>query len=127
MKKVNIAYWIVTILFAGFMLFSGIMNAIMEPNGVKLMHEVLGYPVYIVPFIGWAKVVGAIIILIPGFPRLKEWAYAGLFIDLAGAAYSNVQTEGMASLAFMLIFFAFFFASYFLYHKRMKMKGQATV
>lgn len=127
MKKVNIAYWIVTILFAGFMLFSGIMNAIMEPNGVKLMHEVLGYPIYIIPFIGWAKVIGAIIILIPGFPRLKEWAYAGLFIDLAGATYSNVQTEGMASLVFMLIFFAFFFASYFLYHKRMKMKGQATV
>ena len=126
MKKVNIAYWIITILFAGFMAFSGIMDAMMVPEAVTMMHGTLGYPEYIIPFIGWAKVIGAIIICIPGFPRLKEWAYAGLFIDLAGATYSNMSVAPKfdpAAFLFMLLFMGFLFASYFLHHKRLKAKG----
>ena len=124
MKKVNIAYWIITILFAGFMIFTSVGDIILDEKTVKFMTVDLDYPLYILPFIGWAKVIGSIVILIPGFPRLKEWAYAGLFIDLAGATYSNVHAGGGAgAAAFMLVFFAFLFASYFLYHKRMKMKA----
>jgi hypothetical protein len=48
----------------------------------------VGVPLYLIPFIGIAKVLGVIAILIPGFPKLKEWAYAGLFFDLIGATYS---------------------------------------
>ncbi len=128
MKKVNIAYWIVTVLFAAFMIFTAIPDITLPPDVVKIMHEELGYPMYIIPFIGVAKIIGSLIILIPGFPRIKEWAYAGLFIDLAGATYSNLSLKFDAFvIVFMLICFGFFFASYFLYHKRMKMKGLATV
>jgi uncharacterized membrane protein YphA (DoxX/SURF4 family) len=124
MKKINIAYWIITIIFAGFMAFSGIMNIIMEPNGAKLMTDGLHYPAYIIPFLGWAKLLGAIAILVPGFPRLKEWAYAGFAIDLAGALYSQIATGAKpAEWAFMFIFFAFLFASYILHHKRLKAKA----
>ncbi|MBL7719011.1 MAG: DoxX family protein [Flavipsychrobacter sp.] len=122
MKKVNIAYWIITIIFAGFMAFSGIMDALMVPEAIDMMHNKLGYPEYIIAFIGWAKVLGAVVLLLPGFPRLKEWAYAGMFIDLAGAAYSNLRS-GQPGVGFMVIFFAFLFASYFLHHKRLKAKA----
>lgn len=124
MKKINIAYWIITILFAGFMAFSGIMDALVVPDAVTMMSGTLGYPEYIIPFIGWAKILGSVAIVIPGFPRLKEWAYAGLFIDLAGATYSNICKGAPASgVAFMVLFFAFLFASYILHHKRLKAKA----
>ena len=54
----------------------------------------LGYPVYFIPFIGFAKIIGSIVILIPGLKKIKEWAYAGLFFDLAGAVYSGIAVAG---------------------------------
>lgn len=119
MKKIKIAYWIVTVLFAGFMIFTAIPDIMIIPEAVKFMAD-LGYPAYLLPFVGWAKVLGGIAILIPGFPRIKEWAYAGLVFDLAGAAYSVLATSGAANAVMFLIFFAFAFGSYFLYHKKLK-------
>jgi hypothetical protein len=121
MKKTNILYWTFTGIFAAFMFLSGIQNALITPESVELMMTKLGYPHYIIPFIGVAKCLGAIAILVPGFPRLKEWAYAGLFFDLLGAAYSGIMAEGFHPLMLtMLIFFAFEFLSYFYYHKRQR-------
>src|SRR4051812_44021857 len=113
MKIVKIAYWIVTILFGGFMAFSGVQNAINGPDSQQLMHTALGYPMYIIPFIGVAKVLGAAGILIPGFPRIKEWAYAGLMFDLFGATFSFFALGGemMGGIAFMAIFIVLGFAS----------------
>ena len=119
MKKIKIAYWIVTILFAGFMIFTAIPDIIVIPEAEKFMTD-LGYPVYLLPFIGWAKVLGGMAILIPGFPRIKEWAYAGLVFDLVGAMYSVAAIQGIAASLPMLLFIAFAFASYFLYHKKLK-------
>ncbi len=118
MKKVNIAYWIITIIFAGFMAFSGVMSIMNPPENVALMNH-LQYPQYLASFLGVAKVLGAIAIVIPGFPRLKEWAYAGLVFDLIGATYSMIAVGDPASgWGFMLVFFVLAFASYFLYHRR---------
>src|SRR3989337_3827687 len=120
MKKTNILYWIFTSIFALFMLFSGIQNILVTPESVDLLTK-LGYPTYIIPFLGVAKFLGAIAILLPGFPRLKEWAYAGLFFDLLGATYSGIMSEGLQpEMAGMLIFFAFFALSYIYYHKRQR-------
>jgi hypothetical protein len=125
MKKVNIAYWIITGIFAAFMLFSSYGFVINGPDAIKLMHDQLGYPIYITPLIGWAKILGVIAILIPGFPRIKEWAYAGLVFDLVGGAYSFIALGGefMSGVVFMVVTIAFAFASYFLYHKRMRLKA----
>ena len=73
------------------------------PDAVAFM-TALGYPPYFTPFIGVAKLLGSIAILIPGFPRIKEWAYAGLVFDLIGAVYSQIAV-GMpsAGLLFMLL------------------------
>ena len=63
------------------------------PDAVAFITQ-LGYPVYFIPFIGVAKVLGSIAIVVPRFPKLKEWAYAGLTFDLIGAVYSNLMVNG---------------------------------
>lgn len=123
MKKINILYWIFTGLFGGFMLFSAIPDILMIPEAVEFVTTKLGYPQYIIPFIGVAKALGVIAILIPGFPRLKEWAYAGLFIDLVGATYSTICVDGVQpEMAFMLLPFTLFMLSYVYYHKRERLR-----
>src|ERR1043165_6179177 len=115
MKKTKIAYWIITILFAGFMLFSAIPDGLSTPDAVTFMTW-LGYPKYFIPFIGVAKVLGVIAILIPGYPRIKEWAYAGLVFDLVGATYSaaSVKLDAFGAV-FMTVVIILAFVSYFLY------------
>lgn len=105
MKKNKIIYWVFTILFAGLMLFSAIPDILVTAEAVTFMKDTLGYPVYILPFLGWAKVLGVIAILVPRYPRLKEWAYAGLFFDLLGATYSAIAvSKGRMDWLFMLVF-----------------------
>jgi hypothetical protein len=118
MKTAKIFFWIVTIIFSAFMLFSGISEIMQAPDGVKIM-EHLGYPNYLTPFLGYAKILGVIALLVPAdFPKIKEWAYAGFFFDLVGAAYSGIAVDGFQPpMLFMILFFAFLFTSYFLYHR----------
>lgn len=117
MKKTKIFYWIITSLFAAFMLFSAILDIIVVPDAIAIFAH-LGYPEYFIPFIGWAKLLGVVGILIPGFPRIKEWAYAGLAFDLIGATYSAIAVDGFQlPMLTMLLPFTFLFLSYGLYHK----------
>jgi hypothetical protein len=119
MKKIKIFYWITTGIFAAFMLFSAIQEIMGSPDAVKIITG-LGYPAYLVLFLGIAKLLGSITILVPGFKWLKEWAYAGFFFDLLGATYSVLVTGPFRPpILFMLLFFAFLFLSYYLWHKTM--------
>ena len=117
MKKTKIIYWIFTILFALAMLSTCIPNE----EGTKFITEMLGYPKYFVNFIIVAKVLGVIGILVPNFPRVKEWAYAGLFFDIVSATYS-FYASGMLNTgsAFMLVFFGLGIGSYVFYHKTLR-------
>jgi uncharacterized membrane protein YphA (DoxX/SURF4 family) len=120
MKKIKLLYWTFTIFFAALMIFTAIPDIMNVPNAVQYM-TALGYPPYFTPFIGVAKVLGVIGILLPGYPRLTEWAYAGLVFDLVGATYSQVATKQPAGgLFFMLFALALAFASYYFYHKQMR-------
>ena len=120
MKKTKVLYWIITCLFSAFMLFASFPDILSTPDAVKFISH-LGYPNYFIPFIGVAKLLGVIAILIPGFPRLKEWAYAGLAFDLIGATYSLIATDGFQPpVLFMLLPIGFLFLSYYLWHKKMK-------
>ncbi len=94
MKKEKIIYWVTTVLIALMMILSGISNALVTNDSIDLMHKELGYPVYFIGLIGVAKVLGGIALLVPGFPRIKEWAYAGIFFDLIGAVYSIIAIGG---------------------------------
>lgn len=126
MKKTNIFYWVFTGLFGFLMLGSAIPDIMSSPVAIQGMHVELGYPTFFVPFIGVAKLLGVIAILVPGFPRLKEWAYAGLFFDLIGATYS-ILAVGKPGWLFMVLPLALATTSYVLYQKRRKLQQERGV
>lgn len=122
-KTVNILYWVFTILFAGLMIFSSWGSIIVNEDAKTLIHDQLGYPVYFIPFTGWAKLIGSIIILIPGLKTIKEWAYAGLFFDLLAVVYSGIALTGKVdpTMAFMLVWFVPGILSYYYWKRKMKL------
>jgi hypothetical protein len=116
-RKIKVFYWIFTGLLVALMLVGSIPDILYAPEAVALFTH-LGYPVYLLPFLGVAKTLGVIAILVPGFPRLKEWAYAGFTYDLAGAMYSGIAVGDPASVwAPIVIGFVVIAGSYTLYHK----------
>lgn len=118
MKKTKIMYWIFTALLVVLMGFGSIPDLMYSPDAVALFDH-LGYPTYLLPFLAVAKLLGTAVILIPGFPRIKEWAYAGLTFDLVGATYSSIAVGDPASKwAFMFIGFAIIAGSYVCYHRK---------
>lgn len=127
MKRTKILYWVFTILFGGFMLMSAIPDIILTKQAVDIFN-MLKYPLYISPFLGIAKTLGVIALFIPGYPRLKEWAYAGLMYDLAGATYSIYSINpAPASWLPMLPSIIIGILSYIFYHKRAKLLNQPAV
>lgn len=121
MKKLNIAFWIITGLFSAFMIFSSLGGITLDEQAVALLHDHLGYPLYFIQFISVAKVLGAVAILLPMVPaRVKEWAYFGFFVDLVCAVWSFISVGDPASgWALMFLFIAVLVASYALHHKRL--------
>lgn len=122
MKSTKIIYWISTILFAGLMIYSSIGGIGPDEKTRQIFVSYLGYPVYFIQFISWAKIVGSIVLLIPGLNRIKEWAYAGLFFDLTGAVYSGVVVSGKFDpmMLTMLIWVVPGIVSYIYFHKLRK-------
>lgn len=125
-KTIRILYWVFTILFAALMIFSSYGSIIVDDDAKKLIHEQLGYPIYFIPFSGYAKLIGSIVILIPGLITIKEWAYAGLFFDLIAAIYSGIALSGTVDpmMAFMLIWVVPGILSYIFWKKKMKLDMQ---
>lgn len=119
MKKTNIIYWIFTGLMLALFAPGAVFDAISSPEAVTYITN-LGYPAYIIPFLGVAKMLAIIAIAIPGFPRVKEWAYAGLTYDLLGALYSHLA-QGLPASQWMMLFigFALIAGSYIYHHKRL--------
>jgi hypothetical protein len=102
-KAKSITYWTTTILVA-FFIGSGGLGQIWQyktnPHGIV---PILGYPMYFFAILGFWKALGAIAILAPGFARLKEWAYAGIFFDLSGAAASCAAVGGYGAYGFHVL------------------------
>jgi len=128
LKTTNILYWVFTILFAGLMIFSAIPNVILDEQTKKIFVEGLGYPGYFIQLLGVAKLLGSIAILIPGLNKIvKEWAYAGLFYDLAGATYSGIAaSKGNVDPAMlgMLMWIVPGILSYIFWKKKLKAEGR---
>lgn len=90
MKKRNkIIYWIATIWLSLGMVSTGIVQLIKMEEEAEKMSQ-LGYPVYILTILGVWKMLGVVAVLIPKFPLLKEWAYAGFFFIMSGAVFSHL-------------------------------------
>lgn len=94
-KRNKIIYWIATIWLALGMVSTGIVQLMRTPEEIELMNG-LGYPVYILTIIGVWKMLGSVTILIPKFPLVKEWAYAGFFFNMSGAVFSHLFVGGSA-------------------------------
>src|SRR5688572_1004951 len=88
-KRNKIIYWVSTIWLAlGMTVTGGVQVAKMKEEVDMFTH--LGYPAYLLTILGIWKILGVITVLIPKFPLLKEWAYAGFFFTMSGAVFSHV-------------------------------------
>lgn len=90
-KSHKIIYWVATIWLSLGMASTGIVQLIQMEEEVKKM-ALLGYPAYFLTIIGIWKILGVITVLIPKFPVIKEWAYAGFFFAMSGAIASHIAS-----------------------------------
>jgi len=105
-KRNKIIYWIATIWLALGMLSTGTLQlfranaegALAPPGVYGITH--LGYPVYLLTKLGIWKILGVVALLIPKFPLLKEWAYAGFFFVMSGAIFSHIAVGDSMSQIF---------------------------
>lgn len=88
-KRDKIIYWVATVWLCLGMMSSAIVQLLQLEEEIAFILD-LGYPKYFLTIIGVAKILGVIAVLIPKFPLVKEWAYAGFFFLMAGAAISHV-------------------------------------
>jgi uncharacterized membrane protein YphA (DoxX/SURF4 family) len=86
-RRRMVAYWITTLLVVSELAMGGVWDLLRVPQVSDLIAR-LGYPSYFLFILGVWKVLGAVALAIPKFPRLKEWAYAGVLFDLTGAIAS---------------------------------------
>ncbi len=118
MSKV-IGYWVTTAIIEFELLVGGITDLVhgrallvLGPPVVDILAQ-LGYPVYLLTILGIWKILGAIALVVPRFPRLKEWAYAGVFFEMTGAAASWIATgDNTGQFIAPLIFAVFAMASW---------------
>lgn len=87
-KRNKIIYWVATIWLALGMTSTGIVQLIKMKEEVDMFNR-LGYPAYLLTILGIWKILGVIAVLLPKFPVLKEWAYAGFFFTMSGAVFSH--------------------------------------
>ncbi|WHZ58393.1 DoxX family protein [Metabacillus hrfriensis] len=97
-----IAYWTVTLLLAAAVMLSGIGQLMQYGGNLELVTN-LGYPSYVLTILGIWKVLGAIALVVPGFPRLKEWVHAGIFFLMTGAALSHAFANDFGDYGFHII------------------------
>jgi DoxX-like family len=95
MKGKMIAYWICTVVIALCIGSGGAAQALRVPQNVEGMIA-LGYPLHFIVLLGVWKVLGALTLLAPQLRLVKEWAYAGIFIDLSGAVVAAAANGGGA-------------------------------
>src|SRR5580704_19126881 len=91
-KRKLIWYWIITGLLSFCIFFGGLTQALLLKQTIEGFKP-LGYPTYFISLIGIWKMLGVIAILVPKFPLLKEWAYAGIFFLLTGAVISHIASN----------------------------------
>ncbi len=126
MTRGSALYWITTALLAAAFLVPGVGNIIHASHIASDMAH-LGYPSYFLSILGCWKVLGAIAILVPGLPRLKEWAYAGMIFDLSGAAASRAAVgDGALMIVVPLLIGSVALVSWSLRPSGRKLQGEPS-
>jgi uncharacterized membrane protein YphA (DoxX/SURF4 family) len=112
-RATQIAAMLITGLVALIWVYFGSLYVLHDPGEWRIANQQLGYPLYIIPLIGVTHILGGVGLLIPNFPRLTEWVYAGLAIDLSLAFYSHLNGGGNTWDRFdPILVMAFVLASY---------------
>lgn len=106
-KKNKIIYWGAT-LFLSFGMLAGGIQQLLQIGGYNEIVTRLGYPLYMLSILGVWKILGVIVLLLPRRPLLKEWAYAGFFFAMTGAAISHIVmkeafVEALPSLVLLVV------------------------
>lgn len=91
-KKIKVIYWISTLWLSLGMLSTGVVQLLKVKEEVDMIGR-LGYPLYFLTLLGVWKILGVVTVLIPKFPLLKEWAYAGFFFAMSGAVFSHLAQQ----------------------------------
>lgn len=113
-KRNKIIYWISTLWLALGMVSTGIgqLFKFKGQGGVDMITH-LGYPIYFITILGIWKILGVVVVLIPKFPLTKEWAYAGFFFAMSGAAFSHIAAaDSMIELFPSLLLIALIIVSW---------------
>jgi uncharacterized membrane protein YphA (DoxX/SURF4 family) len=106
------AYWVTTMLGPASFVIGGFLGITRDPQMLATLHH-LGYPDYLATISGAWKILGALSVVAPGLPRLKEWAYAGFFFELSTAAASHAAVgDGVVDIVAPLAFLALVVASW---------------
>ena len=114
-RATQIAAMLITGIVALIWVYFGSLYLIHDPGEWRIANQQLGYPLYIIPLIGVTHILGGVGLLVPTVPRLTEWVYAGLTIDLSLALYSHLNSGGSTWDKFdPILVMAFVFASYVL-------------
>jgi hypothetical protein len=109
----TIAYWVTTVIIAAELAVGGVWDILRTEYAREVLEQQLGYPAYFSVIMGVWKVPGAVALLVPRFPRLKEWAYAGATFTYTGAAASHLaEGDGAGALVAPIIFAAIALASW---------------
>ena len=98
-RRTIITYWVTTTLVVFELAMGGVWDVLRVPQ-IRGLIERLGYPPYFLVILGIWKLLGAVALVIPRFPRLKEWAYAGVLFDLTGAV-ASLWAAGLSDAATM--------------------------
>ena len=109
----RIAHWIITSIVALETGVGGIMD-LLRTEHVRLVITHLGYPAYLLTILGLWKIPGAIVLFTRRFPRLREWAYAGIFFEMSGAAFSHALFHDLQYMTITLTFTLLTLASWML-------------
>ncbi|MFB9328872.1 DoxX family protein [Paenibacillus aurantiacus] len=117
MKSIKIAYWIITACTLIGFAISAFNELAHSPKTFVGTTELLGYPVYFLTLLGVAKVIGIIVLLVPKYYRLKEWAYAGLTIDCISAFWSQLAVGNPMGVIQPVAVLFFVLLSYYLLRK----------
>lgn len=125
-KRTNVTYWTLTGLFCLLQGWAALQYLIEAPRMMQSI-QALGYPIYFIKLLGVAKLLGIAAILHGGFPRLKEWAYAGFTFDTLMATFSHLASGDSPLIAAVpLLFCAVQLASYFLW-KHLEPSSDAAI
>jgi len=124
MKKLNLLYWGSTGLVSAFMLFSAALY-LTQNEGLVGSFKTIGIPLYFITILGVAKLLGAIVLVIPVNSHLKDWAYAGFAFTFIGATWTHIATSTPWFMP--IIFLVVLGISYYSWTRRTEIRTVASV